>query len=300
MQRCSFFIEGKALFGSFPTQSAVHELEEYGVRHFIDLTGFRERGTIPYTTKYKYIKYPIIDHKIPRDWRSFAQLIIEIGKIIDSLKYHEKIYVHCKGGHGRSGILVACLLCYYKHLIPNKALEKTSYYHSLRPEMREKWRKLGSPQNKEQKDFVRIFFKVLKYGKHPSNSYSSGFDNTSPHPVKTDLGTFPNAHYAFQAYRDPDNQSYVKSLQEGYDVFCKKQRTDWDSIKNNIMTNILESKFRSHENLKNRLMSTGLRSLVKFSRDSYWGNGSNGQGKNIHGKILMVLRERFLYEDMFK
>ena len=29
-----------------------------------------------------------------------------------SLVNNEKIYIHCKGGHGRAGLVVSCILCY--------------------------------------------------------------------------------------------------------------------------------------------------------------------------------------------
>lgn len=300
MQRCSFFIHGKALFGSFPTQESVHELEEHGVRHFIDLTGFRERKTVPYITKYQHIKYSIIDHQTPGDCKSFAQLILVICDIIRKLKRNEKIYVHCKGGHGRSGIVVASILCYYYNFSPEKALSLTSRYHSQRPEMREKWRQLGSPQSKHQKDFVLRFFKPLKYGKMLHTNHSIGFDNNSPHTVSiSNLGKFPNAYFAFQAFREPDNKEYVKNLENGKEVVCEKQSSDWEQNKRKYMMMILEAKFREHSHLRNALTATGLRTLVKSSHDSYWGSGGNGQGHNIHGKILSILREKFLFEDMF-
>jgi len=298
MERCSFFIKGKALFGSFPTQEAINELEENGVRHFVDLTGHRERKTVPYVTKYQYIKYPISDHDVPKDIKSFSQLILEICKIIRHLRDNEKIYIHCKGGHGRSGILVACILCYYNHTTPDIALKETSRYHSLRPFMRERWRRLGSPQSKRQKDFVKSFFRPLRYGKYPSNTRSIGFDNSSPHAVTTELGRFPNAYLAFQAYRDPHNKEYIHSLQQGKETVCQKQRSDWGENKKRFMMIILESKFREHNSLRYSLLRTGLQPLIRYSRDAFWGDGNNGQGKNIHGKILSALRERFMYEDM--
>jgi hypothetical protein len=35
MERSSYFIKDKALFGSYPTQESVEELEKEGVRYFI-------------------------------------------------------------------------------------------------------------------------------------------------------------------------------------------------------------------------------------------------------------------------
>lgn len=57
MNRCSYFIQNKALFGSYPTQESVLELEEHGVRYFVDLTHNGEKNTTPYETKYKYIRF---------------------------------------------------------------------------------------------------------------------------------------------------------------------------------------------------------------------------------------------------
>ena len=42
MEYASFFITDKALFGSFPTQAQVEELESTGVRYFVDLTNPNE------------------------------------------------------------------------------------------------------------------------------------------------------------------------------------------------------------------------------------------------------------------
>jgi len=64
-------------------------------------------------------------------------------KIVTQLanfKNHQKLYVHCKGGHGRAGVVVASILCYYYNIEPNRALELTTQYHSQREEMRAKWR----------------------------------------------------------------------------------------------------------------------------------------------------------------
>lgn len=155
MNKTSFFIEDKALFGGHPTQEHVTVLEEFGVRHFIDLTYDNEFNIIPYQTKYNHISYPINDLSVPTDCFTFTQFIYQICEIIINLKEDEKIYVHCKGGHGRSGIVVACILHELVFKDVDEALEHTMIAHSKRLEMRLKWRIIGSPQTDEQKKFVR-------------------------------------------------------------------------------------------------------------------------------------------------
>lgn len=300
MERCSYFIEDKALFGSFPTQETVTLLENIGVRFFIDLTDSQECKIIPYSTKYRYIKYPIIDHHIPEDWKSFARFIITVSDIIHNLNKGEKIYIHCKGGHGRSGIVVASIFCYYYSLPSNEALYYTSKYHSNRIEMRDKWRRLGSPQRKCQKDFVYRFFHPLKFFSLEKSDYTIGMHNLSNYKVRIpNVGTFPNAQLAFQYYRSPNNKEYVQNLLQGkfkQELLTESNR-DWEENKINYMYTVLEYKFRQHDNLRFNLINTGLRPIIKVSHDTFWGDGYNGSGKNIIGKLLNKLRTQFLVED---
>jgi len=302
MERCSYFIKDKALFGSFPTQASVERLEEHGVRCFVDLTGFEERKTIPYRTKYKYIKYPILDHTTPKNWKTFAQLILQICKQIRELGKKEYIYIHCKGGHGRAGIVVACTLCHYYNISPEEALKITTRCHSKRPEMREKWRKLGSPQGKRQKDFVLKFFRSLRYDNRLIlHGYAQGMSNHSPHSVDIpEVGLFPTAHHALQSFRSPSNSEYIEKLKQGiYDPSCiDHQKREWETHKVQHMYRILNLKFTQHANLRKNLINTGLRPLIKVSKDSFWGDGGNGQGKNMHGRILAQLRTKFLDEEL--
>jgi protein-tyrosine phosphatase len=102
MNTSCYFIKEKALFGSFPSQSAVDELEnELNVRYFIDLTYSDEKKITPYKTKYSYMNYPINDRHVPQDLLSFTKFIIKVSKIIKDLKKEETIYIHCKGGQYR-------------------------------------------------------------------------------------------------------------------------------------------------------------------------------------------------------
>lgn len=262
MERCSYFIPKKALFGSFPSQEAVSILESEGVKYFIDLTNKGERFIKKYVTIYNYINYPIKDHSVPDDKVSFSQLIIKLCDIICTLQNDDKIYIHCKGGHGRSGILVACILCKYYNLTPREALIETNRCHRNRLHMRERWRKIGSPQSINQKEFVYSFFKPFYFKKNIFN------DNV----LSIDLGTFKNTIQLLKSQN-----------------LTKQEQLDF-------MYKILQKKFNHCDELKENLLNTGLRPIIKTSIDTFWGSGINGKGENNYGKILVKIRDDFFLD----
>ena len=70
-------------------------------------------------------------------------------------------------------------------------------------------------------------------------------------------------------------------------------RTDWESVKDDIMRRAVWAKFTSHESLKALLLSTGDEDIVENAPgDYYWGCGANGSGKNMLGRILVETRTR--------
>lgn len=74
-----------------------------------------------------------------------------------------------------------------------------------------------------------------------------------------------------------------------------KMRSDWElddgKVKNEAMARALYAKFTQNQKIKDILLSTGDEELVENSpTDPYWGNGSNGKGRNQLGKELMILR----------
>ena len=82
---------------------------------------------------------------------------------------------------------------------------------------------------------------------------------------------------AFEKSRDPH--------------YSKWRRSDWESVKEDVMYKALQAKFTQHEKLRRKLLETGDRELIEHSpHDSYWGDGGNGMGKNRLGELLMKLR----------
>ena len=312
-QEFSYFIENKGLFGSYPS-GFLDTLQDLGVIHFIDLTHPTDELP-PYNTDFKedetkscnYISYPIYDRSIPNDYHSFCQVIISVSELINNLKNNEKIYIHCKGGHGRSGILVACILCYMNKTPPAKSIELTTQYHNNR-DIKLKWKKIGSPQTRKQKNFIFRLFQPIYFYKSFKNTPTYGFSTFSPHPIETKMGTFPTVEAAFNAYKDIKNHEYVTKLKNSISPYYSRQlgKTKTESVefkvnKYNIMYNLYILKYKQYLIFRHNLKQTFLRPIIfNAKNDTYWGNGCNSinpnGGLNCLGNILTNLRNELIFD----
>ena len=255
MDTCSYFIKDKALFGSFPSEIAVKELEDNGVRYFVNLTHDDEDKIKQYQTNYQTITYTIKDRSIPTNLESFTQFIIHIGSIIRNLD-KEKVYIHCKGGHGRSGLVVACLICYIFKLSAYEALNYTSKCHNNRSVMRDKWRKIGSPQTYLQKRFVHQLFRPINFARMYKGVFSL---YSSELKFSTDKGV-----------------SFFESIHEGVK-------------ENNLPLKLLyEQKIVQHEDLREFLYHTYLKPIVSY-------DNNNDISREIC-EILCDIRHRMYFE----
>lgn len=269
MNRTSYFIEKKALFGSYPSQSTVNELEKKNVKYFVDLTEKDETLIVPYSTKYNYINFPIKDRKVPDNWRLFSKFIIHISNLILSSKDDELFYIHCKGGHGRSGVIVACILCYIFKIPPEKSLNMTTQCHNKRIEMKDKWRKIGSPQTDQQKKFVMNFFQPLNINRNFKKGYTQGFSLHANTPIYVEnfSKTFPNAQNAILAFKMSYDTEIVESLSSNFQIkdiklINEEKNQSWDKEKLDVIKKILMLKYTQHPEIFKRLLNTGLRPII--------------------------------------
>jgi N-glycosidase YbiA len=69
-------------------------------------------------------------------------------------------------------------------------------------------------------------------------------------------------------------------------------RPDWEKVKDVVMREAVLAKFRQNADLRAILLGTGNTLLIEHTeRDSYWGDGGDGSGRNRLGEILMSVRE---------
>ena len=63
-----------------------------------------------------------------------------------------------------------------------------------------------------------------------------------------------------------------------------QQRGDWYKVREKIMLEVLQAKFQQHPDLSELLLATGDSYIVEnTSRDAFWADGGDGNGKNRSG-----------------
>jgi N-glycosidase YbiA len=137
------------------------------------------------------------------------------------------------------------------------------------------------------------------------NFYSVGdefgeFSNFAPYPFTLDGEQWQTAEHYFQAKKFEDKAYQTKIRKSNSPMLAaqmgrdrkQKLRRDWESVKVGVMRAAVLAKFSQHEELIALLLSTGESKLVEHTEnDDYWGDGGNGSGKNMLGRILMQVRE---------
>ncbi|MCX6850864.1 MAG: NADAR family protein [Verrucomicrobia bacterium] len=144
----------------------------------------------------------------------------------------------------------------------------------------------------------------------PIRFYSTGdafgeFSNFSAFPVKIGKKTWPTSEHYFQAQKFQDESQAEKIRKAGSPMMAARLgrdrkvplRKDWEAVKIAVMRQALVAKFTQHAELKELLLSTGSRRLIESTpNDDYWGDGGDGSGKNMLGRLLMEIRSQLRAE----
>ena len=152
-------VPGKVLAGEYPggtnteaTRERLQRLMAAGVECFMDLT---QPGELtPYDPdlplSIEYLRKPIRDHGIPAQR---AHMIEILDCIQDSVESGRCVYVHCRAGIGRTGMVIGCLLV-ERGFLGEAALDELNRLWQ-QSERSQNW---GSvPETDEQSNFVRTW-----------------------------------------------------------------------------------------------------------------------------------------------
>ncbi len=126
------------------------------------------------------------------------------------------------------------------------------------------------------------------------------FSNFADFPIQLEGKTWPTSEHFFQAqkFQDSKHQSEIRKekspMQAARMGRDRKRplRKDWESIKVSVMREAVLAKFTQYKELRDLLISTGNAKIIEHTtNDAYWGDGGDGSGKNMLGRILMELRD---------
>lgn len=131
------------------------------------------------------------------------------------------------------------------------------------------------------------------------------FSNFSAHGFELDGLYWPTSEHYFQANKFIGTSYYeqirlAKSPMEAAKLGRSRSvplRSDWESVKDEVMYKAVLQKFRTHEDIKSILLSTGEELIIENAPgDYYWGVGRDGTGKNKLGLTLMKVRSELVLE----
>jgi hypothetical protein len=157
-------VPDRVLAGEYPgaldeaeASERLDRLQKAGIDSFIDLT---EEGEIPsyrhlLPDDAEYQRFPIVDTRVPNNVSQTRELLAAIR---GALARGRGVYVHCRAGIGRTGLIIGCFLA-EENASGRKALKALNLL----------WRQSGRasswpqiPQTAEQADYIRHWPKLAK------------------------------------------------------------------------------------------------------------------------------------------
>ena len=135
---------------------------DFGINYFLDLT---ENGEMPPYAPFlpnnigRY-SFPIPNGCIPHSVRWVVDLFRIIGDKLEN-RQGTKLYIHCQGGVGRTGTIVACYYIYFKGMSADEALAEMRKGYATHG--RSAW--MSAPENQAQVNFIYEFAKTYRQWK---------------------------------------------------------------------------------------------------------------------------------------
>lgn len=153
----SYYVNRNVYAGEYPgdkdekkAKSKIQHMLHFGVRHFIDLT---EEGELrPYSqllpAEVTYKRFPIHDCSVPNSLDVVEHILRYIKNV--SKRDDGYVYIHCWGGVGRTGTIIAC---YMELDTYQQTIKNLRYHFSFMPKSAHR----VIPDTEEQNIFIRKF-----------------------------------------------------------------------------------------------------------------------------------------------
>lgn len=127
------------------------------------------------------------------------------------------------------------------------------------------------------------------------------FNNFSPHAIEFRGKLYPTSEHAYQAAKctDPGGREEIRNARSpllakklANDTYKAAKDPDWRNRKVAVLEEILRAKLAQHPEAQEALRRSGREDIVEDSpTDYFWGEGADGSGQNMLGKLWMKLRD---------
>lgn len=135
----NWVVRNKLIVGAYPynikkEKSYIRRLRKVGVNIYISLQSEDELAELEsylpdLNEDEKYYNFPMVDRKTSPD----EETISFLNKVLKLIKKENTcLYIHCLGGHGRTGVFVALILSHLYKLDLDKSLSYTQRLHNER------------------------------------------------------------------------------------------------------------------------------------------------------------------------
>lgn len=264
----SCLVKDKIYFGPFPNQNMIDKMEKENFDIIVNLTmdnenifqhedSLEEKNIEIYKIpKHMYISYQIKDNDIPNCPLTYSSFI---SKLFSLYKQDKKIYIHCRGGHGRSGMVSVSLLL---NIYPNKNIKEiidtVNKSHIDRIILRSKWKKKQAPFNYTQYVFLLRVHKNIYINNN-------------------------NKYYGWLIFNEPFIYKNTK-FYNVYDFFID-DKIDHEE-KTSFLNTYFSEKISSNKDIEYKLHLTYLKKIILTDCD-------NSDFCNVYSNILYSIRDSY-------
>ena len=158
-------IPKKVYFGPVPNAQQVALLQSENFKYIVNVMSFNEKQKyvypIPPSSVMQVLYFPIPDQRVPFHVHHFLRWIEYLGKVLVHMKPDEKMYIHCRGGHGRSGLVAGCLFYWYSriyqcsYITGEECINHMTIAHCRRQGLNPKYLGQKCPVAKCQQQFIK-------------------------------------------------------------------------------------------------------------------------------------------------
>ncbi|MGH3449999.1 MAG: NADAR family protein [Haloechinothrix sp.] len=127
------------------------------------------------------------------------------------------------------------------------------------------------------------------------------FNNFSAHAIEFRGKLYPTSEHAYQTAKctDPQGQEAIRKSRSplqakvlANETYKAAKDPDWGSKKVAVLEEILRAKLAQHPEAQEALRKSGHEDIVEDSpTDYFWGEGADGSGQNMLGKLWMKIRD---------